>query len=167
MDSAISYASQDQTKAVQDSELIQLVTFRIGDEEFGVDILSVREINRMMDITRVPKAPFFVEGVVNLRGKVIPVINLRRRFEMPERDVDKETRIIVVEVKTKTIGFIVDSVSEVLRIPSDTVEPPPPFCADVDAEYINGVGKLDEKLLIMIDLEKLFATADGTLISEA
>ncbi len=165
MDAAGSYSAETAT-TVQDNELIQLVTFRIGEEEFGVDILKVREINRMMDITRVPKAPYFVEGVVNLRGKVIPVVNLRRRFDMPEVKKDKETRIIVVEVKTKTIGFIVDSVSEVLRVPSDTVEPPPPFCADVDAEYINGVGKLDDKLLIMIDLEMLFATDDGSLITE-
>ncbi len=138
------------------TDLLQLVTFTIGEEEFGVDILKVREINRMMDITRVPKSPHYVEGVINLRGKVIPVIDLRKRFNMESRPTDKETRIIVVEVEGKTLGFIVDSVSEVLRIPSDTVEPPPPFVAEVDAEYINGVGKLDDRLLIMLDLEKLF-----------
>jgi purine-binding chemotaxis protein CheW len=146
----------------QNTELIQLVTFTIGDEEFGVDILKVREINRMMDITRVPKSPPFVEGVINLRGKVIPVINLRKRFAMETRESDKETRIIVVEVDTKTIGFIVDSVSEVLRIPADTVEPPPPFVADVDAEYISGVGKLEDRLLILLDLEKLFGGSAAT-----
>jgi purine-binding chemotaxis protein CheW len=148
------------------SDLIQLVTFTIGDEEFGVDILKVREINRMMDITRVPKSPHYVEGVVNLRGKVIPVIDLRKRFDMEPRESDKETRIVVVEVDSKTIGFIVDSVSEVLRIPADTVEPPPPFVADVDAEYISGVGKLDDRLLILLDLEKLFRQ-DARMTPEA
>ena len=102
----------------RDDELLQLVTFSTGDEEFGVDILRVQEIIRTMAITKVPKAPEFVEGVINLRGKVIPIIDLRRRFGLQSKAHDKHTRIIVIEINTMIVGFVVDSVSEVLRIPA-------------------------------------------------
>ena len=109
-----------------DGDLIQLVTFRIGEEEFGVDILAVQEIIRLMQITMVPRAPAFIEGVINLRGKVIPVINMRTRFGMPALEHDSNTRIVVMELEQKIVGFLVDGVSEVLRIPAGTVEDPPP-----------------------------------------
>ena len=115
----------DQTKRLDD-ELLQLVTFSIGEEEFGVDILKVQEIIRTMEITKVPRAEAFVEGVINLRGKVIPILDLRRRFKLPSKAHDKHTRIIVIEMNNMIVGFVVDSVSQVLRIPSNTVEPPPP-----------------------------------------
>lgn len=141
----------------QDAELLQLVTFSIGEEEFGVDILKVQEIIRTMEITRVPRAPEFVEGVINLRGKVIPIIDLRRRFGLMSRDHDKHTRIIVIEINQMIVGFVVDSVSEVLRIPANTVEPPPPVVAGLESEYINGVGKLEDRLLILLDLDRLLS----------
>lgn len=141
----------------QDAELIQLVTFSIGDEEFGVDILKVQEIIRTMEITKVPKAPDFVEGVINLRGNVIPIIDLRKRFGLETREHDKHTRIIVIEINKTIVGFIVDSVSEVLRIPSDTVEPPPPVVAGIESDYISGVGKLEDRLLILLDLDRLLS----------
>ncbi|MDR2893811.1 MAG: chemotaxis protein CheW [Deltaproteobacteria bacterium] len=144
----------------KDDELIQLVTFSIGEEEFGVDILKVQEIIRTMEITKVPRAQAFVEGVINLRGKVIPIIDLRRRFGLVSKSHDKHTRIIVIEINNMIVGFVVDSVSEVLRIPSSTVEPPPPVVAGMDSEYINGVGKLQDRLLILLDLDKLLSSAD-------
>jgi len=119
----------DESQKRQDAELMQLVTFSIGEEEFGVDILKVQEIIRTMEITKVPRAPIFVEGVINLRGKVIPIIDLRRRFGLETRAHDKHTRIIVIEISNMIVGFVVDSVSEVLRIPASTVEPPPPVVA--------------------------------------
>ena len=140
------------TKA--ESAIQQLVTFRLGDEEYGVDILKVHEIDRMMDITEVPNAPPSIEGVINLRGKVIPVINLRKKFNLPDREADGRTKIVVVDIGTSA-GMIVDSVSEVLRISSDIVEPPPPMTAGVSSEYIRGVGKLKDRLLILLDIEKL------------
>jgi purine-binding chemotaxis protein CheW len=136
-------------------ELIQLVSFNIGDEEFGVDILKVQEINRMLDVTRVPNAPEYVDGVINLRGKVIPIIDLRRRFGMERKEHDKNTRIVVVELSGKVVGFVVDAVSEVLRIPKSVTEPPPPIVAGIDADYITAVGKLEDRLLILLDLEKV------------
>ena len=141
-------------------ELLQLVTFSTGDEEFGVDILRVQEIIRTMAITKVPKAPEFVEGVINLRGKVIPIIDLRRRFGLQPKTHDKHTRIIVIEINTMIVGFVVDSVSEVLRIPASTVEPPPPVVAGLESEYISGVGKLEDRLLILLDLDRLLSRAD-------
>ena len=139
-------------------DLLQLVTFRIGEEEFGVDILRVQEIIRTMAITRVPKAPDFVEGVINLRGKVIPIIDLRKRFGLEVKEYVKHTRIIVIEISNMIVGFVVDAVSEVLRIPADTVEPPPPaVMGGIDSEYISGVGKLEDRLLILLDLDKLLS----------
>jgi len=140
--------------------LLQLVTFNIGDEEFGVDILRVQEIIRTMDITHVPRSPEFVEGVINLRGKVIPIVNLRRRFGLEARTFDKRTRIIVVELSGLIVGFVVDGVSEVLRIDSGTVEPPPAIVGGVDSEYINGVGKLADRLLILLDLNRLLSGSE-------
>jgi purine-binding chemotaxis protein CheW len=137
-------------------ELLQLVSFKIGEEEFGVDILKVQEINRMLEVTRVPNAPEYVDGVINLRGKVIPIIDLRRRFGMERKEKDKNTRIVVVELSGKVVGFVVDGVSEVLRIPKSVTEPPPAIVAGIEAEYITAVGKLEDRLLILLDLEKVF-----------
>lgn len=144
----------------RDDDLLQLVTFSIGSEEFGVDILKVIEIIRMMEITKVPKAPVFVEGVINLRGLVIPIIDLRRRFGLQDKDDDSDTRIIVIEINGMSVGFVVDSVSEVLRIPVSTVEPAPPVVAGLDSDYISGVGKLEDRLLILLDLDKLLSSDD-------
>lgn len=142
-------------------ELLQLVSFFIGNEEFGVDILYVQEINRMSQVTKVPNAPDFVNGVINLRGRVIPVIDLRLKFGMPPKEPDKNTRIIVMEVSGKTVGFIVDSVNEVLRIPKNVTEAPPELAMGVNSEYIKSVGKLEDRLLILIDLEKILSTEES------
>ena len=150
----------------QDTELLQLVTFSIGDEEFGVDILKVQEIISTMEITKVPRAPEFVEGVINLRGKVIPIIDLRKRFGMETRQHDKDTRIIVIEINKMIVGFVVDSVSEVLRISADTVEPPPPVVAGLESEYIKGVGKLADRLLIMLDLDRLLSREEKSVLAQ-
>jgi purine-binding chemotaxis protein CheW len=138
-----------------DQELTQLVTFSIGEEEFGVNILQVQEIIRTMEITNVPRAPEFVEGVINLRGKVIPIVDMRRRFGLRSKEHDKYTRIIVIEIDMIIVGFVVDSVSEVLRIPANSVQPPPPVVAGMDSDYIDGVGKLEDRLLILLDLDSL------------
>ena len=144
-----------------DAQLLQLVTFNIAEEEFGVDILSVQEIIRLMQVTPVPRAPVCIEGVINLRGKVIPVIDMRKRFNLPAVERDSHTRIIVMEFgSSKIVGFLVDAVSEVLRIPASTVEPPPAVVSGVGSEYIKGVGKLDDRLLILLDLDSLLAGMD-------
>lgn len=139
-------------------EQLQLVTFEVASEEFAVDILAVQEINRMMDLTRVPQSPADVEGVINLRGRIIPVLDLRKRFGFPTGERTAENRIIVVDVHGKVIGFIVDRVHEVLRISGDIVEPAPAMVCSISADFIAGVGKLPDRLLILLDLNRLFGT---------
>jgi len=151
-------------KKVDLTELLQLVSFKIGEEEFGVDILKVQEINRMLEITKVPNAPSFVEGVVNLRGRIITVVDLRSRLDMPRVDHNAKTRIVVVDLGSRTVGFIVDEVSEVLRIPRDITEPPPPMVANVDTDYITAVGKLEDRLLILLDLDKIFSFDEESIL---
>ncbi len=145
----------DIKKDLDKKEVLQLVTFRLGNEEFSLDILRVQEIIRHMDLTRVPRTPEFVEGVINLRGRVIPVLDLRKRFGLPADERTNDTRIIVVDVDDRTVGLKVDAVSEVLRLPSDTVEPPPAIVTGTESEYIKGVGKLDGRLLILLDVAKI------------
>ena len=140
-------------EAMQDE--MQLVSFNIGSEEFGVDILKVQEINRMVHITKVPQAPAYVEGVINLRGKVIPIVDLRKRFNLEVKEQDKNTRIVVVDIGGTIMGMIVDAVSEVLRLPANTIEPAPEIVTGINAEYIKGVAKLDDRLLIFLELSKV------------
>lgn len=147
-------------------DLMQLVSFHVGGEEFGLDILRVQEIIRVQQLTRVPNSPDFVDGVINLRGKVIPVIALRKRIGLEDRPHDKQTRIVVVEVSGNILGFIVDSVSEVLRIPADTVEPPPRL-GKIEREYVSGVGKLDNRLLILLDVDRLMSDSEQALMQAA
>ena len=139
-------------------DLIHLVTFNLLGEEFGMPILDVREIIRMVDITPVPHAPAFVEGVINLRGQILPVIDLRKRFNLNATSLEEDTRIIVVEINNSLLGLIVDGVKEVLRIPSDSVSPPPQIVANgIGAEYIKGIANYDEKMIILIDLKRVFS----------
>lgn len=147
---------------------IQLVVFRLRDEEFGVDIKQVREIVRMMAITHLPEAPGFIEGVINLRGQVIAVIDLARQFELSaQKELPKSARIVVVEVKDQTIGMIVDEVPEVLRISTDSIEPTPEVIqTEIRQDYIKGVGKMEDRLLILVDLEKVLAPHEISHVRE-
>jgi purine-binding chemotaxis protein CheW len=148
-------------KATAGSELLQLVTFKLGDEEFAVDILKVQEVNRMVDITAVPNAPGSLEGVINLRGKVIPVYNLRKKLGLEARDADGQSRIMVVDTGA-TVGLMVDSVQEVLRLPSESVEPPPLLSSGNGDGSVKGIGKLEDRLVILLDLDRLLGSgAEG------
>ena len=151
----------------QSTELLQLVGFQLGNEEYGIDILKVQEINRVTEITKIPQSPEFIEGVINLRGNVIPIIDLRKRFHMPEREHDRQTRIVVGEIEERTVGFIVDAVSEVIRLPSNTVEPPPEIVSDEKAAYILGVGKLEDRLLMLLDIDKILTGSEKERLFEA
>jgi len=137
------------------NDIIQLVTFRLEKEEFGINIFKVSEINRMINITKTPNSLEFVEGVINLRGKVIPVINLRQKLGLPKKEFDNTTKIIVVEILNKTISFIVDEVMEVLRIDKKIIEPPPVMLTGINSGYINGIAKLENRLLILLDIDKI------------
>ncbi|MDH7577919.1 MAG: chemotaxis protein CheW [Bacillota bacterium] len=145
---------------------IQLVIFRLGAEEYGVPITQVQEINRLTTPTKIPKAPAFVEGVINLRGKVLPVIDLKKRFGLEGTVYTDEARIVVVEIAGHTVGVIVDVVSEVLRLPLSSIEPPPAVIAGITADYLRGVGKLDDRLLILLDLNKILTESEQNQLGE-
>lgn len=139
--------------------LAQVVTFSLAGEEFGVPILEVREIIRMTPITPVPRAPEFVEGVINLRGQIIPVVDLRKRFGITAAEVGAHTRIIVIEVNDNVLGLIVDAVDEVLRIPADTIAPPPALVAGgIGSEYIRGISHFNNKMIILIEMGRVFTS---------
>jgi len=140
-------------------KLIQLVSFNLDEEEYGVDVLKVREIIRMPVVTRVPNTPHYVEGVINLRGKVIPIISMRKKFGLLEMESDKQTRIMVMDVEGELMGFIVDAVSEVIRISGSEIQPSPAVVAgSVDQECIAGVINQADRLLVLLELERMFST---------
>jgi len=145
---------------IDSQELIQLVGFKLGNEEFGIDISRVQEINMMMQLTKIPNSNKCIEGVVNLRGKIVPVINLRERLGLSKKADDSKTKIIVSEINNKLIGFIVDEVNEVLRISKAIIEPAPEIVTGVESELIEGVAKLDERLLILLNLDKVLTVTE-------
>jgi purine-binding chemotaxis protein CheW len=149
------------------SDLLQLVSFVIEGEEFGIDILKVQEIIRPVPITRVPNAPAFVEGVINLRGRIVPVIDARRRFGLPAREMDEDSRIVVIELSGRTVGFIMDAVREVIRVERGVIEPPPELAIGIDADYLSGVAKLDDRLLILLDVERVLADDERDALADA
>src|SRR5271170_5032283 len=139
-----------------DNPIIQLVGFRLDNEDYAIAITKIQEIILMKPITRIPQVPEFIEGLINLRGSVIPIVNLRKRFGLPARQVDDETRTIVVNIHDKTVGCIVDAVTQVMRINRDQIQPPPLSVLAVAHQYISGLARLDERLLIILDIEQLF-----------
>lgn len=151
----------------------KFLSFRLADEEYGVEILRVREIIGVQDITPLPQTPAFVRGVINLRGKIIAVIELRRKFRLPEQAFTEQTCIIVCEVadgpsgERTEIGVIVDSVSEVLDIPRTQIEPTPRFGNSVNTDFILGMGKVKDQVLILLDIDRVLASGELTQITSA
>ncbi|RKD33148.1 chemotaxis protein CheW [Thermohalobacter berrensis] len=135
----------------------QYVVFKLDEEEYGIDIMNVKEIGPYQKSVKVPNSPSFVEGIINYRGEVIPVINLKKRFNLEDTGIDNNTRIIVITLKEKQVGFIVDEASQTVRIDDKDIDPAPEIVAGIDRRYITGVGKLDERLIILIDLEKVLS----------
>lgn len=139
------------------AEEIQLVVFSLGREEFAVEVTQVREIMRMEEITRMPKSPHFVEGIINLRGQIIAVVELAKRLNLEVGEKSGDTRIIVVEAEDIKVGMIVDSVSEVLRVEAEAVEPSPTLATDISSAFLLGVVKKDNRLIILLDLTKVLS----------
>jgi purine-binding chemotaxis protein CheW len=145
----------------------QLVGFRIGEETYGVQIGAVREIVRVPEITTVPNAPEMIEGVINLRGKIIPVMDLRKRFGSSSTQSDKKNRILVVDLENRLLGLIVSSASEVLKIPPSEIEPPGAVFAEGESSYVTGVGKLKGRLVILLDIARLLRQPEYKKLEEA
>lgn len=157
----------DVMKSSGSNTILQLVTFTLGSGEYAADILKVQEINRMKEITRVPNSPSYVEGVINLRGKVIPVVNLRKKFGLAERESDEQSRIMIMDIQGITMGLVVDAVSEVLRVPDNIVEPTPPMASNISTEFIKGIAKLEDRLIILLDMDRLIGRTEETAMIEA
>ncbi len=164
--------TQDPKAQTSANDELQLVVFNIGKEEFGVEIMKVQEIIRMTSITRIPQAPNYVRGIINLRGRIIVVLNLNVIMGMESKEQDENTRIIVANIDETVMGFIVDSVSEVIRLPEKNVEPAPAVIANkIGTEYVRGVGKMDNRLLILLNLDKVLSVNElhsiNTISAEA
>lgn len=145
----------------------QVVVFQLADQTYGLDIAAVSEIIRMERVAYVPRAPKFVEGVINLRGRIIPVIDLRKRFELKSAEHTRQSRIIVVEMAGVTVGLIVDAVLEVLRVPVESIEPPPAMVDGVDVAYLRGIVLLDDRMIILLNLEKILDEDEKETLGEA
>ncbi len=145
----------------------QLVVFDLATEAYGVDIGAVREIIRLQDITRVPRTPDFVEGVINLRGKVIPVVDLRKRFMLPVAEQTDDNRIVVVDIGGQDIGVVVDAVTEVLRILSESVQAPSSVITTTDSDYLMGICKLESRLIILLDLERVLSEEEKSVLVDS
>jgi purine-binding chemotaxis protein CheW len=145
--------------AAGQDKLIQLVSFLLDSEEYGVEVLKVREIIRMPTITKMPNAAQHVEGIINLRGKVIPIISMRKRFGVPETEKSSHTRIIIMDLVSGMTGFIVDGVSEVIRVPGKEIQPPPAMVVSGGAsqEFVTGVINHADRLLIVMDVDRMFS----------
>ncbi len=149
------------------TETLQMVSFRLAEEEYGIEITKIREIILITEITQVPQVPHYVKGLINLRSTVIPVIDLRTRFGLPEGELTDESRIMVLSVGTKTVGIMVDAVSEVLRVTQDQIAPPPPTVAGLGQEYLTGLVKFDDRLLILLDIDKILGKEDTAPLETA
>lgn len=133
------------------------VVFKLFNEEYGIDILRVKEIKEMMNITRIPKAAHFVRGVINLRGEVIPIVDLRKKFNLPPGEDTENTRIVIVTIDDITVGLVIDSSSEVLELSSDLIEEAPSSVGSIDQACISGIGKMNNRLIILLDVAKILS----------
>ncbi|QHS22267.1 chemotaxis protein CheW [Virgibacillus sp. MSP4-1] len=144
----------------------KVIVFQIKNEEYGAPVDAVGSIERMVEVTRVPGTPPFVKGVINLRGVVTPIIDLRERFGIEPAEYDDRTRIIIVSLEDKEVGMIVDTANDVIDVSADAIEPPPEVIGSVDVDYIRGVAKLDNRLLILLNIEKVLSEEEITEISQ-
>ena len=149
------------------SDVRQMVVFQLADGVYGLDIQFVREINRISEFTPIPNAPSYVKGIINLRGTIVPVVNLGLRFGLVERDHSKDTRIVVIESAGNTLGLVVDQVSEVLRIPANEIDPAENVSrTGAAADFVEGVGKVDDRLILVLDSEKLFNAQERSVLED-
>ncbi|WP_031518037.1 chemotaxis protein CheW [Desulfofalx alkaliphila] len=150
----------------QGREEEQIVVFQLHNQTYGIDITSVREIIRMEEITEIPNAPDFLEGIINLRGGIVPIIDLGKRFGLVSGERTSQSRIIIVQVSNQIFGMIVDSVQEVLRVPASSIEPPPPMLGGVDAAYLRGVALLEERLVILLEHSRILFEKEQQQLEE-
>jgi len=156
-------ATKDQGKdeEITEGDVVQLVSFMLEDVEYGIDILKVHEIIRVPDVTRLPNTPFFIKGVINLRGSVIPVVDMRERFGLPAAEATDQTRIIVIEIGEKLVGLCVDNVYQVVRLPLRNIDPPSELIEGISEEFIKGVGRMQKRLIVILGLDNILFDGSG------
>jgi purine-binding chemotaxis protein CheW len=145
----------------------QLVIFELGSENYGVDIAAVEGIIKMQEITRLPHAPSFVEGITNLRGAVVPVVDLRKRFGLTAQEATRDTRIVVTNIGSTKVGLVVDAVTQVIRVAEDKIEPPPQMSVTINSAFIKNIAKLDQQLVILLDLARVLSTEEKDQLTSA
>jgi len=155
--------SQDERRALAAEEFL---SFRLGAEEYGIDILKVQEIRGYEAVTRIANAPAFIKGVTNLRGTIVPIVDLRVKFGLADPTYDAFTVVIILNVARRVVGVVVDSVSDVIELAGEQIRPAPEFSSGVDASYIRGLGTAGERMLILVDIEKLMGAADMALMDK-
>ncbi len=153
----------EEASVAETTGTMQLVSFGLAEEEYGIEITKIREIILITEITQIPQTAHYVKGLINRRSTVIPVVDLRALFELPEGELTDTSRIMVLHVGTKTIGIVVDTVSEVLRVTQNQIAPPPPTVAGLGREYLTGLVKLDDRLLILLDIDKILGEEEDVL----
>jgi len=155
-----------QTSASTMPQVREFLTFKLGGEEYGIDILKVKEIRNYEAVTAIANAPDFIKGVVNLRGTIVPVVDMRIKFRLAEVTYDDFTVVIVLHVAGRIIGMVVDGVSDVLTLQPDEVRPAPDFSSTFDTDYIMGLGTVEQRMLILVDIEKLMTGEDMALVDQ-
>ena len=145
----------------------EFLTFRLGGEEYGIEILKVQEIRGYDAITHIANAPEFIKGVVNLRGIIVPIVDMRIKFKLGEAKYDQFTVVIILNVAGRVVGMVVDSVSDVITLSAEQMKPAPDFSSSFDTEYITGLGAVDDRMLILVDIEKLMCGSDMALMEQA
>ena len=145
---------------------VQLVIFKLANEDYGLPIQKVQEINRMVPVTKLPQTPEFMEGIINLRGRVIPVVDLRKRFGLAVKPHEDDTRIMIIDIDGQTVGIIVDAVNEVVQMPGASIEPPPPTFI-LEAQYIEGIGKMEDRLVILLNIDRVITSQEAIQLKQA
>ncbi|UCF97561.1 MAG: purine-binding chemotaxis protein CheW [Spirochaetaceae bacterium] len=157
---------KDSGSTDQDQKVVQMINFVVGGDEYAVDIQKVREVINLCEITQLPKAPSFIKGIINLRGEVIPVTDLREKFGLPHAEYTALTNIIIVEIARKAVGVVVDSVSHVIRVGDNAIAPPPPLIGGLAGKYVNGVAKLQDRMIVVLDMEKILSAEEMVELKE-
>jgi purine-binding chemotaxis protein CheW len=153
--------------ALTDAAANEFLTFKLGEEEYGIDILRVKEIRGYDAVTRIANSPAFIKGVINLRGTIVPIVDLRIKFNLSDATYDQFTVVIILNVANRVMGVVVDSVSDVLTLTNEQMKPSPEFGGAMDTQYITGLGSIDERMLILVDIEKLMTGAEMALVETA
>jgi len=159
-------SSQDNSSKVSTSAN-EFLTFTLGEEEYGMPILNVQEIRGYDAVTHIANTPDFIKGVVNLRGIIVPIVDMRIKFHLGHAEYNELTVVIILNVAKRVIGMVVDGVSDVITLASDQIKPSPEFGSAIDTQYVMGIGAIDERMLILVDIEKLMTSSDMELVEMA